>query len=845
MTTSGYPREHITLEISVPLDGGGTQMHYIATEGFRTGPSDTPANTYFAELVDKANGGLGEYRRDLFNAPRVAGAARAAKSALQLINAGGVLDAFHRASPGGQVVARIGVPGTAYPAAYERLFVAYVNTAAADFERVRLELGDRMALLDAPVVTATFKGTGGLEGTVTAANKKQLVFGTPGMVPIILLDPVNQIYYVQANATDQNTISGLSEFGHPFEGGVPVDRGNLYSYPNEMLAVEPGLGEYRMWAGNAASTYNRGGYVDVEAALTYCKGPVYLRLKAPPIFDIRFGASGLLQNTAGEAPRAWRFTDMCNRAGLSDVGPGTLATLGGLTQDFDMGSRLVEGDQTYADTMNDRAAALLGAFGFDRVDRFYCATLLDPGDGADVSAYTFTTDNAVDFARTPVSGMENPVWQVSVRSGRAFPSNLAEGASTEMSDILSRQQYLISFTGTSDEVRERYPRAQSVTLEIDGHDFPTEQAQLAFVQAFGRLHGTPRDFISLTCTEFSATTRALDLLSKVTLRINRFGFDAGVLMRVISISHNYTARTIRFGLWGGNGGYYQWALGGGRYPAGSGDPGGSNGGAVPPASFATLSSLRDTLDAFTGAFTGAVSMSGHAAALLDPFTGLFTGTIAAPSGDPDFASVALLMHFNGADASAPATDSSGYGDTETLTSPYVISTAQSKWGGASVLFPDGATGVTPASWSEISRYGRGSGQGYTFEVWFWKSASATSGGGLGIVIDSLGSLVLWLRPTGTANEWELTTADTFVNTFTVTSGAWHFLQTVVATDGTSITKVDGTTVQTTSSLGTWSTAAPFLSNEDVALGSVHFDDWRITPGVARAFAVPTAAFPDS
>lgn len=834
-------REHITLEITVTLDGSGAQQtYYLATEGFRTGAADTPPTTYFAELVDS----IGEYRRDLFSAARVAGATKPSRLTITLINAAGVLDVFSRVSTGGQVVARIGVPGTAYPAAYETLFVAYIDTAPADFDVVRLNVRDRIDLLDAPIVTAAFAGTGGLEGTVTAANKKQLVFGQPGLVPMILLDPVNQIYYVQANATDSNTIGGLAEFGHVFEGGVPVERGPLYDSPNQLLGTEPSVGQYRMWSGIYPNRLNGAEFLDPQKTAVYTKGPIYVRLKAPPIFDLRFGASGLLQNSTSATPRAWRFTDMCNRAGMPDVTPTALAPMAGLVEDFDMGNRFIDGDQTYLDAMNDRAQALQGAFGFDRLDRFYCARLLDPEDGADASVFEFNADNSSNFARTPVPGMENPAWQVSVRAGRAHPGNLASGASVEMQDILSRQDYLTSFTGTSDDVRKRFPRAVSVSLEIDGHDFPTIESQQAFVDTFGRLHGTQRDFVSLTCHRFDSATRGIDLLSKVTLRLPRFGFDAGVLMRVVSVAPDYRSRTIRFTLWGNNSGRTEWELGGGHYPAGSGDPGGSYGGAEIPQSVPSLTQQRDTLGDITGYFAGAISLAGALEPNLDSMTGAFTGEIAEPAGDPYFANVALLMHFNGANNSSTATDSSSYGDDKTLSSPYVISTAQSKWNGSSLLFPDGVFGVTPATWSYDSRYGRGSGQGYTIEAWVWQSSASPSGGGLGL--DDSGSILWLLRPTGTANEWEISFRDyTYSATFTASSAAWHFAQTVIATDGTSITKFDGVTVLTTPDLGTWSTAAPFISNEDVIGGSVHAADWRITPGVARAFAVPTEAFPDS
>lgn len=61
---------------------------------------------------------------------------------------------------------------------------------------------------------------------------------------------------------------------------------------------------------------------------------------------------------------------------------------------------------------------------------------------------------------------------------------------------------------------------------------------------------------------------------------------------------------------------------------------------------------------------------------------------AAPSGpsDPDFASVALLLHMDGANASTTFTDSSSNARTVTVNGGAQLSTSQSQYGGASGYF---------------------------------------------------------------------------------------------------------------------------------------------------------------
>ena len=87
---------------------------------------------------------------------------------------------------------------------------------------------------------------------------------------------------------------------------------------------------------------------------------------------------------------------------------------------------------------------------------------------------------------------------------------------------------------------------------------------------------------------------------------------------------------------------------------------------------------------------------------------------AAEGGDPDFDKVSLLLHMDGADGSAAFTDSSGTPKALTAYSGAVISTAQSKWGGASGYFP-GASGnriTIPAG----DHFNFGAGD-FTIEAW--------------------------------------------------------------------------------------------------------------------------------
>lgn len=826
------------------VDSGGTEeTFYATTHGFTTKPGDTPASTYIEESV--AKDGAGSYRRDLFSGARVAGGSVPSFGIIKLDNTDGRLDDFARyASAGGRVTCYYGDDSKAFPSEYFVVYVSQISSVVADFDVITIRQKDRAEKLRTPVVAATFAGTGDLEGSSGGpGRKKQLIIGKPGLVPLIPVDTTKQIYYVQANAIEAAAAAG-SGYLSVLEGGIPIVRGENYTFADFLWAEEPDIGEFRLWSGYGGTEF--GGKIgSVAAANAYTRGPVFLRLKAPPQAELRYQGLGLLQNVDGEPPRRWRFTDLCNRAGLSDVTPQTLAPAPGGSEDFDVGNRLIEGDQTYEAVMNDRAASLNGAWGFNARGNFYCITLADPTAGLGSSVYTFTAENADEFSRVPIAGMERPVWQVNVKSGRAFPAAPLEAASAEMHDLLTRDGWLVQFAGASASLKRAYSNAISVSIEIDGHEFEDLAARQAFVEAFGALYGTQRDFVSLKCKRFDVETLAITLHDKVTMQIGRFGYGAGVLFRVVSIDVNLDEPAIRFVLWGNNSGSFSWSLTGGSYPPGNGEPGGSWGPGGPPDGFPTLEDKSSTFEDFSIEFFVAPVHEGRADFELEDFTISTDSTIVDVVTDPNFASVALLLHFDGTDGSTTITDSSSYADGKTSSSPILIETSDSVWGGSCLAYPSGtSSGATGANWTPgNARFARAGGVAYTIELWFKKTGSTTAGA----VARLFNGVVLWrLQGITTADSWQITAGGT-TTTFTASTGTWHFLQTVVDTSNVAVSKVDGTTVQTTGALSAW-TGTPYLvlnTSTTVSGGDLLIDDLRITPGVARAFAVPTAAFPNS
>ena len=836
-----------------------TSTLYVSTRGFRTASADTPASTYIEERVAKAGG----FSRSLYSGGSLGGLIKPNYGVLVLNNEDGGLDTIASyAGGGGTVTCWWGEEGAAFPAGYTQVYAATIASVLVDLNTVTIRQQDRFEQLNRPIVTATFAGSGGLEGTDNGARKKQLVFGRPGMIPLTLVDKVNQVYYIQAGATDLETVRGLSEFGVVFEGGVPIDRAANYPFKEWLFTTAdvPDPGDYRMWTGYQGLVTGSINFGSQAAADAYTRGPLYVRLGGVPVGELRFGAYGLLQNSTRTAAREWRFSDLCNRAGLNDVSSSSMAVMQNGMEDFTAGNRLVEGDQTYAQVMADRCQALLGACGFNRLDEFFCVTLTDPEDGADSSVYTFTADNSTGFARLPVPGLERPIWQVNVKAGRSFPCTVFSGASAEMQDLLTREGYYVNFRGFSSSARRRYPNALSVDLEIDGHDFPTAAQQREFVDRFGALFGTRRDLMSLRCLDFSAATLTLELHDKVTLTLDRLGYDAGELMRIVGIELDLDAQQIKFSLWGTNSGFNSWSLTGGAFPADAGEPGGSWGSEDPPPELVEQTTvtlgLNEQMGEFTGLLVGGpivipvpVDAMSNAAAMGD-FTGAIVGEIASGLAD------VMLLVQGGTNGATSITDLTSYGDTVAINNYASFSSAQQVFGNNMILTTSIGAAIDPfSSIGAASRFGRATGDVFTIDCWvnivspqafapssyFW--AWAGTAGSI-FEIGTHGSTPKLRIRNG---------SDASIETATITTGE-HFIQ--VNFDGASYTvDVDGVEVYAGTnsylidSTGTFYFQVASNSATGSATGpstEIYVTPLRFTKGELRARgSVPTGAFATS
>lgn len=214
-------------------------------------------------------------------------------------------------------------------------------------------------------------------------------------------------------------------------------------------------------------------------------------------------------------------------------------------------------------------------------------------------------------------------------------------------------------------------------------------------------------------------------------------------------------------------------------------------------------------------------------------------------GDPDFASVVLLLHCDGSNGSTTFTDSSSKARTMTASGAAQVDTAISQFGGGSINLAASASNYMDSSGSADFYLNAD----FTIELWYYPEATPN----VQAVLD-IGGYVsgISLRTNQTGNAFSIWIKNTVYNrSYTWTLNTWHYI--AVKRSGSTISMwVNGVQVGSSITDGSALTAStPTLRIGHILAGGVfyqnrHLDEIRITNGVARDVStVPTAAFPDS
>ena len=237
--------------------------------------------------------------------------------------------------------------------------------------------------------------------------------------------------------------------------------------------------------------------------------------------------------------------------------------------------------------------------------------------------------------------------------------------------------------------------------------------------------------------------------------------------------------------------------------------------------------------------------------LSDPTTGAYSITTADTSehfvlmhdtadADPYWSSVSIACHFNGTNGSTSIVDEKG--STLTLYGNTQISTAESKFGGASGYFDGSGDYIT----APVGRAPQGT-EHFTMEMWFYAPSLPASG---------VKVFAQWLATTGI--NFELTSAGAvglfvhgtsqYMSGGAVAANTWYHLMLLRDAGGFKC-YLDGVKIFEFASTVSFNASVLYIGYETSNASRAwygYLDDFRITRGVARRsanFTPPATAFP--
>ena len=214
--------------------------------------------------------------------------------------------------------------------------------------------------------------------------------------------------------------------------------------------------------------------------------------------------------------------------------------------------------------------------------------------------------------------------------------------------------------------------------------------------------------------------------------------------------------------------------------------------------------------------------------------------------DVHLANVVALLHMNGSNGSTTCTDSANTPKTYTAVASAQISTAQSKFGGASALFDGNADSFTTPNSADFN-FGTGD---FTVEGWLRPASTGTQRAVIGTYQDASNGWLIQVLTDKLVCNLSGDGAD-LTGTTSLAANTWyHFAVSRSGTDARLF--INGTIeASATDSTNITSTATLNVAGfPGFAANCFHgyLDDIRITKGVARYtanFTAPTSAYPDS
>ncbi|MET3527267.1 hypothetical protein [Phenylobacterium koreense] len=508
----------ILIELTAAIDSDGTeQKFYFATEGYQSGPTDSPPNVAF----DNAIADPGYIGQSAFSDGKTEGASSLEVGEIVILNGDGDFDIWATYSFDGRPLRIRRGQGGAYPTDFEDVFAGTVASVTVTLDKVVVSIREKSAIMDVPVLTTTYAGTNvgpvGLEGT-SDDLKGQVKPRVYGRVLNIAPRPANS-----SKRTFQVSDRAVAAIPKVYDRGVELTPGADYATSALMTAASLTPG---------------------SATFVTCLAEGLFRLSDDP--DGIITADVDEKSTDEEMMVAPILQRMCGDLALTDADLDD-QVFAELNADAPYVAGLWLSDQTTFREAFDMVAGSVGAWhGFDTAGVFQCEQLKEPAATPDFDIIEAEVMNGFEHGVADRDGV--PVWRVTVRYRKHWETqttDLAGSVSTERRAALAEE--FRSVTAEDETVKHQFRQAGE--LVVDTYLTSAVDAQ-AVANRLLALHKVRRDLCEVPLNAEALDQDAMQVMSTGRLTHSRFGLSGGRNLRVLGRRLELGRDSIRLKMWG-------------------------------------------------------------------------------------------------------------------------------------------------------------------------------------------------------------------------------------------------------------------------------------------------------
>lgn len=507
------------IDIVAAVDSAGTTttLRYCSGDGFTTKPSETPANTFYDPRVKQP----ALMTRNIYSSGTTTGQSSVGYGEVVLVNTDGGLDALiDYGFDGRAITIRYGLDNAAYPSGFTTVFTGTMEQADFRWKEISINIKDRQAeFASKKLQTSKYAGDNalpngleGVEGDIKA-RPKPVCYGKVYNVQPPMVNTSRLIYQVNDGA--------VSSVDKVYDRGVALTKEADYTSQSDMETNMPSAGAFRVWPG--------GGYFRLGSSAV-----------GTLTADVVQGAAASNRTVAQIIK-----TVSIDRGGVAsgDVVSADVTALD-TANSAEVGI-WVDSESDISSVLDELANSIGAWWGFDNTGKLRMVRLSSPS-GSPVITLTKTDIIDIDRSGTSDAGRGVPAY-----SCKLFYKKLYTTQDTDLAGSVTdarRNEIKVEYRETvskDDTVKNKHPLAPELefhTLLIDASAASTEAARLLAI------YKVRRDVV--TCQIRTETLLNLNLGDVVSVLIDRFGYNAGKLFKIIGIETDYKRNEIKLTLWG-------------------------------------------------------------------------------------------------------------------------------------------------------------------------------------------------------------------------------------------------------------------------------------------------------